>query len=94
MMMVPASSTVSLISLCGRTIVPFRNTSSCTAKPRRVRSANVQQPSAFGACPAYPGCVICNLYILEVPSCSRADREWRVLASCTTLRTSLGLLHR
>ena len=31
MMMVPASSTVSLISLCGRTIVPLRNTSSCAA---------------------------------------------------------------
>jgi hypothetical protein len=29
MMMVPGSSTVSLISLCGSTIVPFRKTSSC-----------------------------------------------------------------
>ena len=29
MMMVPGSSTVSLISLCGSTMVPLRNTSSC-----------------------------------------------------------------
>ena len=47
MMMVPASSTVSLISLCGRTIVPFRNTSSCAAWLQMRPTSNVHLTHAW-----------------------------------------------
>lgn len=44
MMIVPGSKTDSFSSLCGSTIVPFRNTSSCRGAQPRVRRVAVAEP--------------------------------------------------
>ena len=42
MMIVPGSRTDSFNSLCGSTIVPFRNTSSCRSKHRTISASLLQ----------------------------------------------------